>query len=218
MLKYLSEKQPFDVEGLIREGGDKKGNFGLKLMCDYIEYAARIFNTYACPGQNNASILTTIKYLSERYDQVVVIYLTRDDYFEQALSKITAEKTNSWHDYGQGLEQENGDVIDYSETRNKRLEVIKSLSPQEINKCIANIMLENRKLAELFDSIFGDNVEKYKTNYNEVVYASEHLLSSINGSSVSVQRTMKRVSGERDVLFAKEKYFADLQKMLPDSE
>lgn len=201
MIKVLSEKNA-DIDALFSRCCDSQGNFGLKLMANYLDEAAMFFNR-----SDNPNFATALHSFSQRFDEVIVIYITRDDYFDQALSRIMAKRTNSWHDFGKGFMANDGKFFDYKEINNKRSHIADNISMTEVNKNILSIFRENEKLSEVFESISGDNVKKYKTNYNEIVYSSESFLSSIYGERVAIQRSMKKVTDMNDVIKAKKNYF-----------
>lgn len=201
MIKMLSGKDT-DMDALYSRCSDDKGNFGLKLMANYLDEACMSLTEGV-----SSDFSAVIDLFSKKYDEVVVIYITRDDYFDQALSRIMAKKTNSWHDFGKGFVANTGKCSDYKEINNQRSYVADNVLMADINQNILSIFKENEKLAEIFEQITADNVSKYQTNYNEVVYSSEQLLTNVYGGQVKVIRNMKKVTDVKDVMKAKKKYF-----------
>lgn len=215
-LKYLSPNKAFSWAELYETCLDDSGNFGIKLMANYLDQALQLLNS-ELSFSKEASLESFIEYLQSSFDRVVVIYLTRDDYFEQALSRILAQKTNSWHDFGNGIQMNNGKTAAYKDVQTQRLSAIDELTIGDVNRHINGIIQENRMLAKLYKDLSDSLADKYQTNYNQVVYSSGTFLSAVSGRPVHVNRNMKKVSDEESVRIAKEKYFTQLNNTLTES-
>lgn len=218
LLKYLNNKIEFNVDDLMASCNDEYDNFGIKLMSNYLDDASKLFLSECDFEYNDESspFANLIGFLSSKYDSVQVIYLTRDDYFEQALSRLTAIKTNTWHSVNGSIQRNDGKFISDSNSAQLRSEIIDSIKCKELTQGICDIVNENKKLEHEFDSIEADNVYKYKTNYNEVVFNSEALLTKIFGQKVTVNRTLSKISNEADTIRAKVNYFNSLRELTND--
>ncbi|UIP27211.1 Stf0 family sulfotransferase [Photobacterium sp. TLY01] len=213
LLDYLDGRD-FNKDEFYNRCHDKSGNFGLKLMANYLDEAMLMLSKGL--GFEGTNLNDYLLFLNKTYDKVVLIYLTRDDYFEQALSRITAKKTNTWHNLGNDVIQMNGGSTNADDTRAKRKVVIEQLKVKDINDSVLDILKENQYLREVYAGLDDQVCVKFKTNYNEVVYNYQRLINFIYDGHVTVDRKMKKISSEDDALRAKEIYFQTVGKVVSD--
>ena len=209
------EGDEFEINSFFKSCVDENNNFGLKLMSNYLDDASKLLCDNFSLNINENPFHVLINYFKCISDRVVIIFLERDDIFEQALSRVTAKKTNTWHHIDNKVIMRGGEQssLEAEKARNK---VVENIGTPEIIRSINDIIDENEYLKSFLNEINKKDIEICYTSYNDVVYNSNNLLRELAKKKVEITRTMKKISAKKDVLLAKQKFYRDVYSVTND--
>ena len=215
---YIVLKQgDFSMSELLEKGSINNEVFGMKLMSNYIDgFSSWILGEEFKRNNNLSDRLrtseATLNFFSENFTKVNIIQLTREEYFEQALSRLLAKKSNSWHENNKGKKNNRGELLSDDFITRKRLELCENLDCALITKEINKIVNENHYLNKLrLLSVKYNNIDWSTVTYSEVVSNGDGVLSEFLGENVSVERELKKITSSKQLEVAKNNYLSWLR-------